>query len=527
MKLSEKIWDILNNDRQRVYACEKSIFLFSLYYFTRYHHHSAPDFHKEMYKDLQYEDLTGVVWEMFRESAKTTLAKISIIHKIVYNKKKFITWTSFDEKKAESNLFDVALELQTNQRLIKDFGQLFYEKTIEKSSKKKSVGDFLTTNGVRVKAYSVGQSPRGEVSGDARPDYVILDDIETSKTVVSVAMTKKVIEYVDELISGMSVGANVLVLCNKLSNNGSIAYIKEKVQGNGRWRIRSKAVKENGVIQWSQKYVETIEQATDTNKTIEDKEKHKTSLEQKKLDLGLTVYNREMLNQPISDGEREFKLEWLQERYNPETLKGKTINRYVTIDVADSKEREEKRSKGQPDWTGTTVVDWDTENNWNITYVKRLQLNAPELIDWIFYVWETYRPIKIGVEKKAFEDQVTPYINMKSDETGIFPVVEELKHGGTRKEDRIRGALQGRAQAKKLRFKAGATDDSNELVQELYDFPVSKFDDLSDALAYVEQIGVRPLVKGDSTVHTELHKEFMAHKASSRGMGDILSSIID
>jgi len=127
MQLEELLTRLSKNKEERVFACSESVWLFSLIYFTKYHHFPMPYFHGGMYEDLLFDDIIGALWIMFRESAKTSLAKIKIIHNIVYKKKMFNIWTSYDQLKAEGNLFDVALELQTNKNLIADFGQLFYE----------------------------------------------------------------------------------------------------------------------------------------------------------------------------------------------------------------------------------------------------------------------------------------------------------------------------------------------------------------------------------------------------------------
>jgi len=880
------IQGIIADKKKRIYACEKHLWLFSLIYFIQYHHHIMPKFHLAMYNDLTFRNWSGVLWEMYRESAKSTLAKIKIIHSIVYSKKKFIIWTSYDQHKAEANLFDIAIELQTNKNLIADFGQLFYEDRLikERFSRKKSIGEFITTNKIKVKAYSTGQSIRGEVYQQYRPDFCqprgnnvltnkgykdvseikvnnfvlshkgiykrviknwvcqaekiysikikglpynitfsekhkilaknytgkirfrfknylkesfvdidnikkgsligfpinkqqkeylwkikkykpeivkrsikgvivksnsnfisefvklnkndyyiigqflgdgslgengiviycdankqwivdkikkhcrygicetrkknvlrltvnsvilqriceqiklnknswkllpfeveseikenlkmllqgyidsdgfvdykhnciritsvclplleqiqrillkfnitgyirdgidenfnyeicgnkcktqkkydlyfrdnvknlgydiisqtryknklnfiengylwsyvekidnekikknvyaflvkddksycnhlianhncVLDDIETSKTMVSDAKTQQVIEYIDELFSGVSGDADILILANRLIDNGSIAYLKDKIKNNKKWRYRSVAVKKNNKIVWQDKYVETIIEADEANKNVSDTKKQKISLEQKKIDLGITIYNREMMNRPLSDEEREFVWKWLQNYYTNEEIEKKLLNRYIAIDTADSKEREDKKNRGLPDFTGTVVVDWDIENNWYIRYAKQKRLNAPEMIEWIFYLWETFNPIKIGIEKKAFEDQIMSYIKIKSEETNIYPVVEELEHGGVRKEDRIRGALQGRFQAGKIKFLTNAYDDTEKLQNEIYDFPRAKFDDLIDSLAYCEKLGTRPIIRGNSNILTEVHQEF-------------------
>lgn len=444
----------------------------------------------------------------------SSLAKIKIIHSIVYDYKKYILWTSFDEKKAAANLFDVVLQLQTNKKLISDFGQLFYDDNInnEKKSHKKSIKEFITKNEVKVQAYSTGQSARGAVFGSYRPDLIILDDIENDKTIVSEPKTEQVIHYIDELFAGLSGDANILILGNRLTNSGSISYVENRFKGDERFIIRDIPVAINGETTWKSKYAMTDEEAKNRNKGIEDSKSKIISLETKKRILGETVYNREMMNKPLSDDMREIRWKWLQNYYTQLNVKDRLRNRYITIDVADTKERENRKVKGKIDYTGIIVVDWDIENYWYVKYAKRRRMNAPELIDEIFRLWEFYKPIKIGIEKKSFEDQVKPYIQQRSEETSIYPVVVELEHGGNRKEDRIRGALQGRLQAGKIKFLSDSNDNTEELRNELYDFPKAEYDDLSDALAYIDQIGNRPTVTGDSTIMPEIHKEFYENK---------------
>ena len=144
----QKIKEILKLKETRVYACERSLMLFSIYYFSKYHKFKIPKFHKDWYKDLANISIKILLLVTFRESAKTSLAKIKIVHSICYSKNKFIIWTSYDQKKAAANLYDVVIELQTNPLIIEDFGQLFFEETrLEKKSRKKSINEFITSNG--------------------------------------------------------------------------------------------------------------------------------------------------------------------------------------------------------------------------------------------------------------------------------------------------------------------------------------------------------------------------------------------
>lgn len=469
-----------------------------------------------MYSDLDEmnSELIGVLWEMFRESAKTTIAKIKIIHNIVYQKKHFNIWSSFDKSKANANLFDIVIQLQTNKKLISDFGQMFFSSNLrdQKSSEKKSITEFITTNGVKVKSYSTGQSIRGEVFGEYRPDFVVLDDIETMKTVVSDAKTRQVIDFIDECLSGLGSDANFLVLANRLAETGSVAYLEEKLKGLKNWRIRNiPLIDENGLV-WPEKYVMTDAEAIEVNENIKNRREWKVSVETKKKTLGETVFNREMLNRPLTDDEREFKLRWLQQEFTQSMLEGKVLNRYIAIDTANTSEHQANQLKGDPDYFGITVVDVDTDGNWYIQYAKRERLNAPEKVDKIFELWKVWSPLEIGIEEKSFESELKPYILLKGEQQNIFPVVKELKHHGKNKYERIRGALQGRFQFNKIFFRKDSVDDQEKLRLELYDFPKAKHDDLSDALAYIEQIAVRPFTQVRERYRTEIEQEFYENK---------------
>ena len=424
----------------------------------------------------------------------------------------------------------MAFGLQTNQKILDDFGQLFYEREMEddeekqKFSKKKSVKEFITTNKIKVMAYSTGMNIRGEVYDSYRPDFILLDDIENSKTVTSEAMTLEVTTFIDEMLSGSAPDCNFLILANRISFSGSIVYLEDKVKQETDWVVRDiKAVDDDGNITWPEKYVHTDKEALIANEGTDDPKKRKVSLEKKERILGYTTYNREMLNTPLTDAEREIKLKWLQKEFEQAHIKGRTVNRYVTIDVADSK----ARGKNDPDYTATTVVDVDAQGNWYVQHASRRRMNSPELIDHIFYVWETYGPVKIGVEKKSLEDQVMPYVRDRSAEKGIYPVVVELRHGGTSKTDRIRGALQGRLQFGKIYFRKNSLDDTSQLKKELYDFPKGKHDDMADALHYIAQIAHRPFVQAEKKYSSELAKDFYEDRAKRKAKTSVRSRILN
>ena len=74
-----------------------------------------------MYNDLSFEEQQALLWVMFRDSAKTSLARFAVIHAICYGYKKNISWVGHDKEKAGKNIRAVAHQLQANKRIIADF----------------------------------------------------------------------------------------------------------------------------------------------------------------------------------------------------------------------------------------------------------------------------------------------------------------------------------------------------------------------------------------------------------------------
>jgi len=281
---------------ERKYLFELSPKYFAYYYFTPYFTYEPAPFHSDMWDDyaaLMAYELDEVAWIMFRESAKSSIAKICVLHAICFHRKNYINWDSYDKGNAEQALFDIALELQTNQRLIADFGNLYNEPLDRSKKSKKRVGDFITNNGVRVSAFSTGTSMRGRVIGKQRPDWLILDDFENETTKESAAVTAGVIRHIDSAKAGLSPTGTILYLGNYISDSGSVDHILSKLKFEPKVVIRNIPVEKDGLILWDSKYVHTDEEAVASHA---QPSMRKISLETKRRKLD--NYDAEMLNNP-------------------------------------------------------------------------------------------------------------------------------------------------------------------------------------------------------------------------------------
>ena len=215
---------------ERKYLCSKSFALFVLVYFSEFFTYKIPAFHQDFYDDCErmaLGELDSVAWIAFRESGKTSIAKMFLTWNICYQTKRYINWVSYDRKSGEMSLFDVITWLQTNEKLIADFGHFYTEKQDDSVKKLKRISSFITTNKIKVEVFSTGMPTRGRIYLQYRPDLFILDDVENSETVRSSVVTQGIISHIDEMRAGLSPSACVLYLGNYLSESGVVKYIMD------------------------------------------------------------------------------------------------------------------------------------------------------------------------------------------------------------------------------------------------------------------------------------------------------------
>jgi phage terminase large subunit-like protein len=412
----------------------------------------------------QYRELA---WVMFRESAKTSLAKGLITYIICTHKYRYVNVDSFDKENAERMLFDAILELQKNPRILKDYGELYNVKRNSEELTQKKISNFLTNNGIRVEAHSTQESIRGRLHGAQRPDCLILDDFETNKTKDSEAYTNQVAGHISEAQSGMDANGIVLYLCNYITEYGNVAKLFERSRTDPRLKVRRVDVLDDkGQPSWPEKY------------TLLDTEPDKVSIKDIKRKLGPQVFEAEMMNNPIDEASQEFLASWFKYISRTDVLL-KNVRKFCLIDSAMSK-------KSNSDNTGVSKVYVDTENKWYVSS-RGYRVNAKSLIDLLFQLHDEGFE-QIGIETTAYTEGVKPYFEEECRKRNKYPYIVELKHGGVQKETRIRSLIPRYANGDIYHIEG----ECEELERELLRFPKSKHDDLSDSLAYASQICKKP-----------------------------------
>lgn len=447
-----------------MYLCSKDFSLFFCYYFVDYIKYRFAPFHFEMFQDLKdmmddkYRELG---WIMFRESAKTSIAKGFVLWLITFKKRNYLNVDSFDKENAERILFDIVVEMQTNQRYKADFGEMYNTKRDPNEVTQKRINNFVTNNGVRVEAHSTQESVRGRIHGHQRPDFLLLDDFETNKTKDSKAYTEQVMSHINEFRTGLDSTAKIIYLGNYITEYGSVQALIERSKTDQKLKILMVPVEKDGVPTWGAKYTMTDQEAASTGKV---------SLEDKKKQFGSLVYSAEMLNQPVDEASQKFFKKWFKPITQEEVDK-KRVRKFALIDTALSK-------NATSDNTGVSRVAVDIDNNWYIA-AQRYRVNPKGLIDLIFQLHdEGYE--KIGIEKTAYSEAIEPFLQDEMKVRGRYPYIVQLSHGGINKETRIEGLIP-RYEVGQMYHIQGKCDD---LEEEAVKFPKAPHDDVIDSLAY-------------------------------------------
>jgi phage terminase large subunit-like protein len=460
------------------------------FFLTDFFQDVTPDFHFELASDYfsEKDEYTAAP----RGFAKTSLYQALIAYEVANKLQTFIVLIEKSFAEASEVIATVRTIFADNLAIKQVYGELIrMGESGEVDDKSKDAQGDLFINGVRLRGKGFNAPIRGLKSKQYRPSKIILDDIESDEHIESGDQRRK---YADNFMQGIVPAKDV---------TGTIKYIGTI--------LHHDSLLMNLIKTHDGKIFKAFNPLDPENTLLwEDRWTYQRLMQRKKeMEIdgqGQNKFYQEYLNTPIDDERRDFRMEDLDVFFKREDLEGKTCNRYICIDAADSK-------KDGADYTGVVVVDIDYLNNWYVQFVKRYKINSKEMVELIFNLWEYWKPRKIGVEKNAFTDQVKPWLDDLKEERNVFPIVEELMDGGKRKEDRIRGALQGRLESRKIYFRKEAKDDTMALRGEFIDFPYAKNDDLLDALAYVQQIGTRPF-GAPNEVMTTTEQEFWRNKKS-------------
>ncbi len=182
--------------RKRIKNLEREYTDWFEYFFPMYAKSKSAKFHKRMAKLLIENDIISLLAEIYRSGAKSVHLDMGVpLYLYVTDRLKFMLLVGETEPKAKKLIADIQAQLQYNQRFINDYGRKF--KYGDWSN-----GDFTTIDGAKFMALGIGQSPRGVREGANRPDYIVVDDVDSKKRCNNDRLSRQAYEWVWEDLQG-------------------------------------------------------------------------------------------------------------------------------------------------------------------------------------------------------------------------------------------------------------------------------------------------------------------------------------
>lgn len=226
-----------------------------------------------------------------------------------------IIMDAFDQ--AASMLEAIKVELEANPRLKLDFPEICGQGRVWKE------GVCVTANGKKVQAFGSGKRLRGLRHGPARPDLVVLDDIENDENVRRVEQRDKTESWVDKAVANVGAADGSLdqlyigtilhydsVLARKLRNplwrSIKLASIRQWPDRMDLWEKWEELLRNDGLdaaLEYFSKNREEMERGSEVS-WPEVRPLH--ALMQLRVRIGIAAFDAEQQNDPISSDDALF-----------------------------------------------------------------------------------------------------------------------------------------------------------------------------------------------------------------------------
>lgn len=162
----------------------------------------------------------------FRGCAKTAYMKLFLAYVLLNDlgkTRRYLKVLSRDLKNSKQVVTDVHNLLIEMTPI---YGNVFEDDT--KMKREETMGSFTLKSGVKIVAGTVGQQQRGHIQDAYRPDWIVFEDVEDSKSISSSVVTGGIIRLCEEAIKGLAIGGSYYVNGNYISDTGVIEWFKTR-----------------------------------------------------------------------------------------------------------------------------------------------------------------------------------------------------------------------------------------------------------------------------------------------------------
>lgn len=276
--------------KARIQKAKKDIKFCVEYYFPHYATSESADFHIKAAKKVLKDKKSRMFFQWGRGLAKSVWADVIIPFWLWINDEvSYMVVVTTSSDRAAELLDDLQAEFEENERIINDFGE-------QKNSGKWESGNWTTNGGFTGRALGAGQSVRGLRKKAQRPDFIVVDDLETKETIANEKRQRKLAKWIErDLIPTMDGYPKRFIYANNRFAPTMIQTILQERHPN--WKVHE--VKAYDPVT----YFPTWHQKYDVNyyKEVED-------------DIGVLAAKAEYNNEPHVEGVifKEEHIQWTQ-----------------------------------------------------------------------------------------------------------------------------------------------------------------------------------------------------------------------
>ena len=433
----------------------EAIMLFGQTYFPEHFPSKHPTLHTDMLALMASKRKRKAIAVPRGHAKSTVIGFLLTLYRVCFQQRKFIVIVSDSEDKAKTFVMRIRAELEFNTKLARAFTQNGSFKSTDWAKT-----DFITSTGIRILAKGAGQSIRGELHLDTRPDMIVLDDIETDENAGK-----------DEILSYML--TNVIPSVNRMGDY-EICYVGTI--------IKDMSVLHQMLInpEWASAKWEALDENDEMiAPMLLPKSEYESSKRLYKAAGKLSLFFAENHNNPmVADDDQAFKREYFQ--YYDELPEN--VRYFIFYDPAMPPSGRTKVKR--VDYSVLMVVATDSDENWYIVrvianretpfYNRRLIYNMSKKYG------TSEKPVLVQMETIAAQRGM--YLEIKKEMKTLgykFPLREIPSHSGS-KEARIE-QLQPMYESGRIYHNK---KDCEELEQELLMFGRTPHDDRSDTLSF-------------------------------------------
>lgn len=489
---------------------------FGQYYLSHYFTRPSPPFHRTLdglwrRRVMKGGDPVGGCGPMLtakgarsavaapRGHAKSTVMSLkNVLHAALYGYKQYILLISDTESQAVSFLDAIKNELETNDRILHDFG--------EQAGKTWKTGSIVLQNGCRIDAVGSGQKLRGRRNYQRRPDLILCDDIENDEGVRTAEQRQKTADwfwkavckagdsYTDIVVIGTILHHDSL-LANLLENPGFQSLKFRAVLSDassplwGDWeRILTDLGNPDRETDAHAFFYKHRREMLTGSKVLWPEKLSYYDLRLMRLTEGESAFNSEMQNQPIDPSACLFSAQWF--RYYQPCEVDFTAPRFRFYGYCDPSLGRSSAS----DYSAIITLAVDGDSGLAYVYSADIQRRHPDRI--ISDILDTERQLRrdtgrgytlFGAETNQFQWFLKEQLAKESARQGLYLPIQGVR--STEDKTMRVESLQPDVKNGYILFRK----DQTLLLHQLSQFPLGAHDDGPDALE-----GARTLARKQS-----------------------------